>query len=1107
MAEGGERLAELEARNAVLEAELARYRETVEHLHHGVCVFDPDGRITLTNRAYSEILRLPPHSVRPGMTGTDVVALGMKAGHYPAGKTLEQVSADIKRQFHPGAPDVATMVRDGRTYAIKHNLTPHGHVVTTCEDITPQIEAQHALRDSEARLAAILDAMPDCVKIFDETGRLIHINPSGLELLQAPDMEALRQPGYVAVPPEYLDDCLDVHRRVIAGESVVWTYEVIGLHGRRRHVEAHAVPFRLPDGAKAHMCISRDVNERQEAHEALRRSEERLRLVQEATGLADFESGEDGLIYCSDRFFEQLGLPVDGTNVISKAWAERIHPEDRERVEQEIIASLERRDELFNSEFRIVRADNGQVRWLSCHTRMEWDENGTLVRTIGSHLDITERKNADDALRRSERRLRLVQEASGLADFEADADGLAQFSPSLLKQMGLPAEHATSMHFDDWLPLVHPDDRERLMQCEQALAFSDAHQLEFRICRADTGEVRWIAAYLLMERDEAGQIIRSIGAHLDITERKQAEEALRESEERFRLAAEAAGLGVWDYDMATDRREWSDRLRQILGVGTDDEPSLALAEECVHPADRERFRETLHHARNSDLPRFEATFRIRRPVDRSERWITLNGWRTVRPENRQRRIIMTMRDVTEEKTAEERIRWSASHDALTRLANRSLFHEKLDVAFEKARESGLAVGVMLLDMDHFKQINDSLGHDAGDMLLKMFAKRLRGVVRHCDTVARFGGDEFAVVMPELDGEHSLLRVSRAIQQRLREPFVHAGRILDCRVSIGASLYPQHGGSPAELLKNADVALYAAKGAGRGIVTVFEPHMRENVQRRNSMVHLARTAIEDDRIVPYYQPKLDLTTRSLVGFEALLRWRNPRGRIGQPAAIEAAFEDSDVAAQISDRMIERVISDMRGWLDRGVDFKSVAVNASAAEFRRDNFAERVLEQLRRADVPTRCFQLEITETVFLGRGAEYVHRALALLNMRGVKIALDDFGTGYASLRHLKQFPVDIIKIDQSFVRDMAIDPGDEAIVRAVINLGRSLGIRIVAEGIETPDQERRLIELECDMGQGFLYSRAVPANRVSALVGLWPAPKPASAGRPPRDLRLVANRD
>ncbi len=203
------------------------------------------------------------------------------------------------------------------------------------------------------------------------------------------------------------------------------------------------------------------------------------------------------------------------------------------------------------------------------------------------------------------------------------------------------------------------------------------------------------------------------------------------------------------------------------------------------------------------------------------------------------------------------------------------------------------------------------------------------------------------------------------------------------------------------------------------------------------------------------------------------------------------------------MIDRVIADMRGWLDRGIDFRAVAVNASAAEFRRDNFAERLLEQLHRAQIPTRCFQVEVTETVFLGRGAEYVHRALALLNLRGIKIALDDFGTGYASLRHLKQFPVDIIKIDQSFVRDMADDPGDEAIINAVINLGRSLGIRVVAEGIESDAQARRLLEMACDFGQGFLFSKAVPAMRVPALVerfrGELALGAPAARG-----LRLVA---
>jgi EAL domain-containing protein (putative c-di-GMP-specific phosphodiesterase class I) len=295
-------------------------------------------------------------------------------------------------------------------------------------------------------------------------------------------------------------------------------------------------------------------------------------------------------------------------------------------------------------------------------------------------------------------------------------------------------------------------------------------------------------------------------------------------------------------------------------------------------------------------------------------------------------------------------------------------------------------------------------------------------------------------------------------------------MLDCRASMGASMFPMHGRTSKALMKNADIALYAAKAAGRGTVALFEPHMRDDVRRRTSMVQLARDALRDDRVVPYYQPKLDLARRAIVGFEALLRWRSEGGRIGEPAAIEAAFEDVEVAAAISDRMLDRVIADVRGWLDKGIEFQHVAINSSAAEFRRDNFAERLLEQLRVARVPTRYFQLEVTETVFLGRGAEYVHRALALLSARGVKIALDDFGTGYASLRHLKEFPVDIIKIDQSFVRDMDVDAGDEAIVRAVLNLGRSLGIKVVAEGIETEQQAARLIELDCDFGQGFLYA-------------------------------------
>jgi diguanylate cyclase (GGDEF)-like protein/PAS domain S-box-containing protein len=658
------------------------------------------------------------------------------------------------------------------------------------------------------------------------------------------------------------------------------------------------------------------------------------------------------------------------------------------------------------------------------------------------------------------------------------------------------------------MQIVHPDDRECVRrEIARSLRENSAFQCEFRIVRPDNGDVRWISSRTKVLRDAFGMSTRVIGAHLDITERKSAEEALRESEERFRLAAEAAGLGVWDYDVALDQRQWSSRLREIFGIAPDIEPSLEAAEACIDPADRATFKRTLRQARDSDVARFEISFRIRRACDTAERWVTLNGWRIYKTDSNLRRVIMTARDVTEEKTAEARIRWTASHDPLTGLANRSLFHEKLDQAICTAGARGHAVGLLVLDMDHFKQINDTLGHDAGDMLLKMFAHRLRGVVRVHDTVARFGGDEFAVVMPDIDTERSITELARSIQERLREPFVHEGRLLDCRVSMGASVFPTHGRTSEELLKNADVALYASKAGGRGTVSVFEVHMRDDVQRRSSMMQLARNAIRDDRIMPYYQPKVDLATRSIVGFEALLRWRTQHGQIGTPGMLEAAFEDLDVAAQISDRMIDRVIADMRGWLDKGIEFQNIAVNASAAEFRSDNFAERVVERLHRADIPTRCFQLEVTESVFLGRGAEYVHRALSLLSAHGVMIALDDFGTGYASLRHLKQFPVDIIKIDQSFVRDMAFDPGDEAIVKAVINLGRSLGIRVVAEGLETNEQERRLIELKCDLGQGFLFSHAVAARRVPELLTRWPARMAAAGRRPVRDLRLVASGD
>jgi len=369
-------------------------------------------------------------------------------------------------------------------------------------------------------------------------------------------------------------------------------------------------------------------------------------------------------------------------------------------------------------------------------------------------------------------------------------------------------------------------------------------------------------------------------------------------------------------------------------------------------------------------------------------------------------------------------------------------------------------------------------------LLRTFAERLKAGLRPDDTIARLGGDEFAIVLAGVRDEQQVRTAVDTILAELSEPCLHAGRMLDCRASIGASLYPSQGETRNELLKHADVALYAAKSAGRANLKLFRPEMRLEMQKRSAMLSLAKNALAEDTIRPFYQPKIDLRTGRLAGFEALLRWRHPTKGIQMPETVAAAFEDPTLAAEISDRMIGCVIEDLKHWRAEGIEFGHVAVNAAAAEFRRGDFGERVLERLSAASVDAAHFQIEITETVFLGRGADYVERALKVLSAGGVKIALDDFGTGYASLSHLKQFPVDIIKIDRSFVRDLEDDPDDAAIIDAVIQLGRSLGIAVVAEGIETVSQHELLCAGGCDYGQGYLYGKAAPFLEVPAIIKL-----------------------
>jgi diguanylate cyclase (GGDEF)-like protein len=441
------------------------------------------------------------------------------------------------------------------------------------------------------------------------------------------------------------------------------------------------------------------------------------------------------------------------------------------------------------------------------------------------------------------------------------------------------------------------------------------------------------------------------------------------------------------------------------------------------------------------------------------------------------RLIVVSRDITHQKRSEESAVWMARHDTLTGLPNRALLQDRLDALLTDAAEAGAAM--LILDLDNFKAINDELGHDAGDSLLRTIGKRLGAALAEGDFVARTGGDEFALLVAARS-EADVQAIAARIFDSLREPISHGGRQLECGASIGASFIPRDGTVRSAIMKAADLALYAAKAAGRAQLRIFEPGMMVEVEKHQTMLAAARYALQYDTIVPHYQPKVSLRTSRIIGFEALLRWRDANGDLRGPESLHAAFDDPALSAPLSERMLEKILDDIEAWTAAGLSFGHVAINVTSADFRRGDFDRRILDRLEAKAISPACLQVEVTENVFLGRGTDNVEHALERLSGHGIRIALDDFGTGYASLSHLNQFPVDLLKIDRSFIQRIGGSVDAEAIASTVINLGHCLGLEVIAEGVETAAQEAYLMKMGCDTGQGFLYSPALPAEDVSA---------------------------
>jgi diguanylate cyclase (GGDEF)-like protein len=444
-------------------------------------------------------------------------------------------------------------------------------------------------------------------------------------------------------------------------------------------------------------------------------------------------------------------------------------------------------------------------------------------------------------------------------------------------------------------------------------------------------------------------------------------------------------------------------------------------------------------------------------------------------------LLLTARDVSLLKNAQAQIRHLAYHDPLTNLPNRALLMDRLSQQIALLKRHNLRGALLFLDLDHFKHINDSLGHPVGDTVLKIVTARLEASVRMEDTVARLGGDEFVVLLSGLEGTRTevsarVQELADTLRELLSEPMFLDGQRLQVTPSIGVALIPDHGSTPADLLKRADIALYRAKDSGRNATQMFHNSMQKTASERLRMETDLRLALSRGEFSMHYQPQVDARGNKIVGAEALVRWQHPQLGAQSPSEFIKVLEDSGLILEVGTWILDEACAAFEQLIKEGkvdpLNF-SLCVNISPRQFRQDDFVERVERSLKQHSLPYSLLKLEITEGIVIQNLDDTISKMLRLKKL-GVSFAMDDFGTGYSSLTYLKRLPVDALKIDQSFVRDATHDPNDAEIIRAIVAMARSLNLEVIAEGVETPEQLAFLQKLGCHLFQGYLHSRPLP---------------------------------
>ncbi|MDH3974130.1 MAG: PAS domain S-box protein [Deltaproteobacteria bacterium] len=1055
----------------------------------GIMIVEDEGltalyiRKCLENKGYSVTAVLSSgkdaiiraEEVEPQLILMDINLEGMIDGIDTARRI--RLKSDIPIIFLTAYADDETLNRAKAVGAYGYLLKPFEDIqlYTALEIALSKYEMETMLRSSEEKFRSLIENSSDCIYQLDLSGNVEYMNPTGLKLNSINNKSRLTLMDLIDLAsPDCKDALQSAFSEAKKGETSAFEYDSRDENGHKKWWAAKLGPIRdNKEKVSSLIMISSDITKRKKAEEELQKSRAwNESIINTAvSGIVTIDDKGTILSFnpAAEKMFGYEEGEVIGSNV-SILMPEPFKSEHNTYLEN-YLNSGEKKIIGIGREAPAVRKDGST---LSAFITVSEMYIGKTRMFTGIINDITALKEAEKALRQSKERHSKAQKIAHLGHWEWDiTTNKLLWSEETYRIFGMD-KNEFGASYEAFLERVHPDDRKSVLDAvDEALAGKRPYCIDHRILLKD-GAVKIVQEQAELSRDNKGKPLCMMGTVQDLTE-------FKIYQDRSILAAEVFDNAIEGL-LVTDEKGNIELVNKAFTSITGYRAEEAIGKNPnMLRSDRhdKEFFKNMWHTLLKDGYWHGEIWNRRKSGEAYPEQLTISAIKD--GDGKIKKFVSIFHDLTDLKRSEEQIKYKNNYDGLTGLPNMVLFKDRLNQALNRASDEGNMVCLLFVGLDRFKNINESLGYPAGDKLLQGVAARLESILWETDTVTRFAGDEFAIILEAFSNQNDAVRVANRVLNSFSEPFKIDELDLHASASIGITLYPDDGNELDTLMINANAAMRRAKEAGGASSRLYAEEMNLSALKFLSVENEIRRGLDRDEFIVYYQPKISMFDGTIVGLEALARWQQTSGGFIEPGDFIPIAEETGLIVPLGETILRKSCEQAKKWRDAGFNTLNIAVNLSGRQFLFNDIVETVISILEETGLPPSMLGLEITESILMNDVDEMMKKIKKLSSL-GIQLYIDDFGTGYSSLSYLKKFKIDALKIDQSFVRDITTNENDASITKAVISLSHSLGLKVVAEGVETGKHLDFLLKHNCDEMQGYYFSRPLPGKKITEML-------------------------